>query len=330
MSTHAIRTGARGIPRIDEVDRHTLQRSLIDDKRPQLREGPRMECCALRPPSLHPRANVRQVFQRYRPLRAFGLRNNPFGETVVDVFGELAFLAGKLFQTAMATFRAFLLQLTAQSAMSIANILDRFAGMDFAIAIGSDVGHAQVDTERAVNIDRFGCRDFTRRKQIPATVNVGKVGLATAMLEQFALAFTTHEGDRLSPDKCPDRDQRVGQGIRQDAIVVRNGAVGSKRALCLSVEFVGIGNFGDTTDDHLRGQLKHLAHVVVHQPLQWKLAKGACFPCHLADVVASSVGRLKRALERAGLFGRGKQFQLCNQFHRVRYTTDRTSVQLLG
>src|SRR5262250_3144068 len=51
-------TGARGIARIDEVDRYTLQRSFIDDKRPELREGPGVECCALRPPSLHPRANM--------------------------------------------------------------------------------------------------------------------------------------------------------------------------------------------------------------------------------------------------------------------------------
>src|SRR6185295_16922942 len=86
MPTHRIRTGPRGIARINEVDHHTVQLSFVADKGTQLRECPGVECCALRPPSPRPRADMRQIFQRNRTLRAFGLRNNPFGETVVDVF----------------------------------------------------------------------------------------------------------------------------------------------------------------------------------------------------------------------------------------------------
>jgi hypothetical protein len=70
------------------MDRHTAQLSFINDKPTELREGPGVECCALGPLSPHPRANVRQILQHNRPLRAFGLHNNPFGETVVHVFGN--------------------------------------------------------------------------------------------------------------------------------------------------------------------------------------------------------------------------------------------------
>jgi hypothetical protein len=90
------RAGARGIARINEVNRHAAQLSFVDDKPPELRERPGVECCALRPASPHPRANVCQILQHNRPPRAFGLRNNPFGETVVHIFGKAALLTGKL------------------------------------------------------------------------------------------------------------------------------------------------------------------------------------------------------------------------------------------
>ncbi len=117
----ADRTGARGIPGINEVDGYAQECSLIDDKRPKLRECPGVKCCALRPSSLHPRANVREFFQRNRPLRAFGLRNNPFGKTVVDVFGKPALLTGQLPQAAAAAECTELLQLVPESPVSIAD-----------------------------------------------------------------------------------------------------------------------------------------------------------------------------------------------------------------
>ena len=123
----AFGTSARSIVRIDEVNRHTTHLGFVADKRPELREGPRMECCALRPSSLHPRANVREFFQRNRSLRAFGLRNNPFGKTVVDVFGKTALLTGQLPKSAAATKCAQFLQLHPQAPMPIAHILDRLA-----------------------------------------------------------------------------------------------------------------------------------------------------------------------------------------------------------
>src|SRR5258706_3429482 len=139
--------GARGIPRINEMDRHTRKYCLIDDIGLQLRKGPAMECCALRPSSPHPRANMRQVFQRYRSLRAFGRRNNPFGETVVHILGKAGFLPGQDFEPAAAALRAFLLQLVPESPMPITYLLDRFARMHFSIAINGDIGHTQINTQ---------------------------------------------------------------------------------------------------------------------------------------------------------------------------------------
>jgi hypothetical protein len=52
---------------------------------------------------------MRQVFQRYRSLCAFGRRNNPFGETMVHMLGKAGFLPGQAFKPATTALRAFLL-----------------------------------------------------------------------------------------------------------------------------------------------------------------------------------------------------------------------------
>ena len=101
-------TRARGITRVYVVDRHPRQLRLIADKAPQLRECPTMQRGALRPASPHPRANVRQIFQRYRPLRAFGLRHDLLTHVVIDPCGEPSFLSRKRTQAATAVQRSFL------------------------------------------------------------------------------------------------------------------------------------------------------------------------------------------------------------------------------
>src|SRR5215213_7205798 len=103
-----------------------------------------MEGCALRLTSLDPRANVRQVFDGYSTLRAFGLRNNPFGDHMVDVFCEPSFLSSQHLQTAAAAHCTEPLQLIPEPTMAIAHVFDRLARMDCAIAIDSDIGHTQI------------------------------------------------------------------------------------------------------------------------------------------------------------------------------------------
>jgi hypothetical protein len=86
---------------------------------------------------------MRQFFQRNRPLRAFGLRNNPLGETVVDVFGKAALLTGQLPQSAAVAESAELLELVSQAPVSIAYLFDCLTAVCLTIAIGCDVRHAQ-------------------------------------------------------------------------------------------------------------------------------------------------------------------------------------------
>ena len=310
------------------MHRHTCQCRLIADKRLQLGKGPAMECCALRPSSPHPRANMPQILDGNRSLRAFGLRNNPFGETVVDMFGEPRFLPSKQTQSAAAVFCAFLLQLVSEPPVTIAHVLDRRARMDFSIAIDGDVCHPQVDTQHVHNIERSGLVHLAGHKQIPVAANKGQIRFATSRAEQRPLAFATHKRDGLARLQSPDRDGRIRHRERENAIIVGNRRCGAKRALGVRAQFVGICDLRQCTDDHLCCQAKGLAHVLVAQLLERELAKRTARPGHIADVVARRVGRFQRAFEGIGLSSSRQEFQLYRKFHESEYSTDRTSVQL--
>ena len=156
------------------MERNSLAYRLIRDKRLQLGEAPRVECCALRPSSPHPRANVRQIFDGNRPLCAFGLRNNPFGETVVDVFGEPSFLPSQNPQAAAAAQGAKPLQLIPEPTMAIAHILDRAPAVDCSITIDGDIRHTQIDTQDTFHIDRIGFVATSVRIKASACSGEGK------------------------------------------------------------------------------------------------------------------------------------------------------------
>jgi hypothetical protein len=83
---------------------------------------------------------MRQILYRNRSLRAFGLRNNPFGEVVVHPGCKSVFLSCQLPQSAAAPKGAFLLESTPQGTMTIAHILDRASAVDLAIRVNGNVG----------------------------------------------------------------------------------------------------------------------------------------------------------------------------------------------
>jgi hypothetical protein len=82
---------------------------------------------------------MRQIFDGYSTLRAFGLRNNPFGDHMVDVFGKSGFLARKDTQATATMLRALFLQLVSEPTLPIAHVLDCAPAVDVAIAIDGDI-----------------------------------------------------------------------------------------------------------------------------------------------------------------------------------------------
>jgi len=316
------RTAARRVARIDQHNGNTNALCLVVDKGAELRERPAMQLSALLPFSPHPRANTLEVFKADRPLRAFGSRNNAFADRVVHVLCKAAFLSGKLFQAPSCRLRSARLEFGTQPPMAIAYVVDHAAAVVRSVRIAGDVGHTQVNPKHVVNVLGVGFLNRARHQQILVAAMEQQITLTLARLEQCLLAFATHERDGLPPVERPDRDGRVRQGEREDAVVVGDTGKWAKRAPGLFVELVGVADLGKRPHRHLSRQAKRLAHLLIAQLLKRKLAKGATRPRAGADVVAGSIRNLKRVLQGVGLFRGRLQFQLCCQFHIVKYSTE--------
>ncbi len=300
------------------MDRNPAHRCLVDDKGLQLRKGPAMECCALRPASRYPRANMRQILQRYRPLRAFGLRNNPFGEVVVYPCRKAVFLPYELSQAAAGTVGPFPLELAPQAPMPIAHVLDRLAGMGLAVAIYRNIGHPQVNAHHAFHVARVGYFNLAPSEQIPRAVDQRQIRLAPLRSEQRALPIAAEERDRLPPVERPDRDFLLAAVEGQDAIIVGHRTVWAKRALNLAIQLVGIRYLRNAPHHHLRGKPERLAGVLVHQLVNRKLPKGLGLPCRQTHRVTRLIRPLKRALQSVSLLRSRLQLQLDCEPHNMR------------
>jgi hypothetical protein len=220
-----------------------------------------------------------------------------------------------LVQAAFGRFRADLLERLAAVCIPLAAALDLLTRKRLAVTIGCQIHNAQIDAKCAFGVNRFRRFDLAGNEQIPLASDERQIGFSALCSKQFALTLATDERDRLPPVECPDRDFRPLEVVGQDAIVVGDRAMGLKRALCLAIELIGIRDFADTTNRQLRCQAECLTYRLIGQFVDRKLAKRPAPPCHLTDVVARGVGRLKRAAQRISLFRRWKQLDGGGQSH---------------
>lgn len=297
------------------MDRNARQCGFIGNKGPQLGERPAMECRTLRPFSPHPRANVRQIFQRYRPLCAFGLRDNPFREVVVYPGREAVFLPRQLLQAAAGTMGALSLELLSQAPLPIANVLNRLTRVDLPIVINGNVRYAHVNAKDALHIRGGGFLDIIHRKQVPRAVDQGEIGFPMLVRKQLPLALTAHKRDGLSPVQRPERDRGIRQRIGPDTVVIGDRPMRPECPAHPLIAFVGGAYLAQRSDRHLRGQSEGRAYRVIADLRQVELAKGLRGPSDAADVVARRVCCFEGSPERVGLYRRRKEFQLCGKFH---------------
>ncbi len=323
----ARRACSTGVSGINQHNGDTNTLCFVGDKRAELEERPAMQLSTLLPLSPHPRANTLEVFKADRSLRAFGSLNQAFADRVVHVFGKAALLAGKLFQSPSRRFCSQPLEFCPQSPMAIAHVVDRSAAVDGTIRVAGDVGHAEINSQHIVNVLRIRFLYLARYQQIPVAAMKQQITLALPRFQHPPLTFTTDERNRLPPVECPDRERRVEQGEREDAVIVGDTGVRAKHPLGLFVQLVGIAHFGEHAHRHLCRQAERLTHMLIAQLLQRKLPKRMCFPRDIADGVARSVGRFKRALERIRLFGRRLQLQVRDQLHILNYSTKERLMQ---
>jgi hypothetical protein len=290
------------VARVNEQYGYARSFRLILDKGAQLPERPARELSTLLPSSPHPLANVPEVFQPYRPLRAFGKLDKLFADYVVGVASEPPFFARELLEAASYG-------------------VDCLSTADVAVRVYRYVLDSQVHADHTLGNKWLRVFDFARGKQIERAAPVREIGLPDAGLEQLHLPITGHKRDALPSLIGGNRPERYGTlfGIpREDAFIVGNGAVRFEPSLPALIQPVGICDFGEAPDYHLSRQPKAGLHSPVTESLKRVLPENPLLPRYFRDTVAGGVGALKRISQNARLLSRWTELQLGNELHTLK------------
>ena len=277
----------------------------------------------------NPGSDARQIFQSNRSICVFRLRYNALTNAVVYIFCETMFFSREFLEFSFSRPRTFGLQFSPQAAVTVAHIVDVTGSVTLPIAVYSDIRYPQIHSQCALNLSGFWFFHLAGCRQEEHCSKDTQVALALPCLEQFSLPFTTHERDAKPPVYCPDRNSPVLHPPRQDAVIVSDASRSLECALPLSVEFIGICDFGNRPNRNLSRQVEFFSDCIIAGVMQVILPKGLTLPRIVADELASGVRLLNRLFERISLFWRREKFDLGDEFHTSCCSTDVRFLQVL-
>ena len=313
INTTTGRAGLRGVGWINQEQRHACLSRLVVQKGAQLKERPRMQRGSLGAPKPYPRANACQIFQCNRALCALRFSHHFLAQVMVRPFCETGLVTRQSLEPSFGRFSSLALEFGSQTAVAIAYIVDRTGRMDFTIGVNRDICYAQVNAQYALNVLWHWFLNFTGSGEKEFIAEQHQVRLPLAHFEQSPLMFTTNEGNQHSAIYRPDGN-RAGQPA-QNAIIVSQTPQRLELAAHPTREFIGVGNFGNTANGHLRREFELLAYLAIAQVMKIILSEGLRLPSLLTDKLTGSIARCQRLAQGLNLFGCWQEFDLCDQFH---------------
>jgi len=261
-----------------------------------------------------------QVFQRKCLLRCFGVFNQFLANAMVLVTDKPLLAFRRFLQAPFRRFSAALLKPSAMFPQLLPKCLDFLTRVAFAFTGGYDVHNPEVATDNpALAIGRRFFYVASRQKKKLA-FKKAQVTFPLARFEKPALMFTTNEGNFDTAHRCPNRNLALVKLISQNPVVVRNGAKGFESALDLWIQLVGIGHFGDTTDNDLRGQTELRPRAFISDFVKGELTESLIVPSQTRQKIASGVSDLQSLFQRFGLLLCGLELELGNQLHSFKYS----------
>src|SRR5262249_23924664 len=143
-------TALAGVGWIDQIDLYARASRLVADQRPQLSESPIAVSRSLPwPCNPRPLANTAQIFERNRPLRAFGFGNGPFADVVVRIFLKAPLTTCKPLQMAPGRLCSDLLESLTARLIPLAAAFNVLTRKRLAVAVGCQIHNAQINTQNA-------------------------------------------------------------------------------------------------------------------------------------------------------------------------------------
>ena len=292
-------------------------------------ETPRMMDATLGPSNRYPITDALEVFQGNTPTGAFGLRNQQFGDDVVNIAGKSRFLLTALLEESLCGLSTLRLEIGPQSGMTMAQAVDLPAGVSIALRVRGNIDDSEVNAKPVFRFigRRFG--DIHDHGEIELAFTADEVNLSANVLQPSRLISAEDNGDKL-----PALEREDGNAVKafpgQYSLVVDDGSAWAEGRLLGLVPLVRFAGLGNSADGQLRRQPELLPDVMVDDLLQTDLVSCSLLKSDLRNNIAGGVEAFHRLDERNGLFGRRLEFDHQCQVHDSSITQYRQYINRKG
>ena len=308
----AVAASLRSIGWFNDNQLNTGKSAFVCQESTELSEIPSVE---LAPESLVPTlsslTDMTKVFDSETDTSVLCLGNNLFGNSVVDDRCSGLFSPAKPFQESLATSCAFGLNGATNSQSLFPILIQGIRRIDLSFGSTNDVCDTEVETDDVIrNIYfRFGYINSLIQEELAFLEY--KVGFS---LEVWDICFVVaDERNLLATANCPYGS--FLSFIGKDSCIVADAAVSSELPFLFLVQLIRIGNFADTSDNHLCGEIELLANVVITKMMDFVLAESLVLPSYIGNVGTSLVCFLYRLEKKQPLLVTRENLYFQDQFH---------------
>jgi len=248
-----------------------------------------------------PLSHVSEVFNRKRSIRVFSFRDQFFGNSMVGVCLKTTLLATQFLQSAFGRPGADLLQNISAFLIPLTILLNCIAAIALPVTVSGKIDDAKVYTDSIINFFGGWFQNIAHRKQKEITLAIDQIRFTLTRFKQLLLTFSAYVGNQLTRSDSPDVDGLLLSPPSQNPVIKSNGAKRFEFALGLLMQFVSVGNFGDTTDNYLSRQAGRFSDLRVKGLVNGVLSKGLRMESKFTDGVTSMVCLSKLACSLVGL-----------------------------
>lgn len=307
-----------GVPGIDKHDRRSASQRLVAHHAALLMERPVVQSSPLAPRGLNPVADTLKVFEGYSEPVALGDDDDCFGNAVVNVALEPGLPAGGATERTLGGAGSFLLEGAAAYVMASADPLKLSAAERPAVAVSSEVNHAEIYPE---HVNRRVLRGFVYVAgdgEHPLAAHEHQVNLSLGTGEHFSLVWRACEGDALAAVQGPDRDGFLPRKETEDALIERLGGMAAETPAAPFVpDLKGVRYLSDAPHGDLRREPESPAQFRVAEPVQIVLPRDLGGRSERCQPVACGVAPFQRLTEDRGLFHARRQTDGCDELHEL-------------
>lgn len=287
----AMAASLRSICRFNDNQPDTRKSAFVCEERAKLTEAPSIEFASESlVPSLGGLTYLAKVFNRKTDASFLCVRNNLFGDGVVNYRSSGLFSPAKPFQEFLATSCAFGLNGTTKFESLFTILIQSIGGISSTFGRTDNVRNTKVKTYNSVRILDFGFGDIDGLIEIEVSFLEDKICFSFDVRNvSFVMA---NKRNLLTFIDSPNGN--FGFLIRQNSGIITDAPVGSELTLLLAVKLVRIGNLADTPGNHLSGKIELLTNVVITKMVDFELSESLVRPSNSRNIVARLVGFFHR------------------------------------